>query len=179
MQLDIPRWTEWIRNLPFEGTDIRIEGAWQSFSTLLLLRMPVAVWNLLPQNPAYSFVGFVTSDDLSHRVKHTSAISVPPEECPSVQSTMDSESVASHMSVDQIGDDGVQSGQRSATRRKRSDAESIFNVGDDLHTNLSSCVPDFEASLSSLTSAGSRQSHMQGVKQNEENTVPGGREEAL
>jgi hypothetical protein len=50
-------WTE-------EGVDIRIEGRYDSFSTLLL-RMPIAVWNLLPEHQAYSFVGFVTSENLA------------------------------------------------------------------------------------------------------------------
>jgi hypothetical protein len=39
---------EWIRNVPVGGVDIHIDGIWDSFSTLLLLRMPIAVWDLLP-----------------------------------------------------------------------------------------------------------------------------------
>jgi hypothetical protein len=60
-ELDIQVWRDWLRNLPAEGQDIKIEGIYRSFSTLMLLRMPVAIWDLLPENPAYSFVGFVTS----------------------------------------------------------------------------------------------------------------------
>jgi len=63
-ELDIPVWVEWIRNLPAEGKDIHIEGQYHSCSTLLLLRLPVAVWNLLPPDPAYSFISFVTSPNL-------------------------------------------------------------------------------------------------------------------
>jgi hypothetical protein len=59
------QWVEWIRKAPEEGVEIRIEGRYDSFSTLLLLRMPIAVWNLLPEHPAYSFVGFVTSRNLA------------------------------------------------------------------------------------------------------------------
>jgi hypothetical protein len=54
-------WLEWVRNAPANVKDIHIEGAFASFSTLLLIRMPAAVWNLLPSNPAYTFLGYVTS----------------------------------------------------------------------------------------------------------------------
>lgn len=60
-QLDIQAWRECIRLFPVEAQAIKIEGIYDSFSTLLLIRLPVAVWNLLPKNPAYSFVGYVTS----------------------------------------------------------------------------------------------------------------------
>ncbi|KUJ23891.1 uncharacterized protein LY89DRAFT_776104 [Mollisia scopiformis] len=120
--LDIPQWTELLRNLPSEAIDIRIEGVYQSFSTLLLLRMPVAVWDLLPQNPAYSFVGFVTSDNLSHRVKRTPTLSVPPEECHSVHS-------ASQKSEDE-DEDVRHAGQVPAGRRTPCDTEILTDVED-------------------------------------------------
>jgi hypothetical protein len=61
--IDLDSWLEWIRNAPLEAEEIHVEGKYDSFSTLLLLRMPVSTWNLLPDNPAYSFVGFVTSEN--------------------------------------------------------------------------------------------------------------------
>jgi hypothetical protein len=61
--LDVPAWRECIRLFPAEAQGIKIEGVYESFSTLLLIRLPVAIWNLLPQNPAYSFVGYVTSEN--------------------------------------------------------------------------------------------------------------------
>ena len=61
--LDVSAWTECIRLFPAEAQDIKIEGIFESFSTLLLIRVPVAVWNLLPENPAYGFVGYVTSEN--------------------------------------------------------------------------------------------------------------------
>jgi hypothetical protein len=60
-RFDLQAWIEWVRNAPPDAKDIRVEGTYDSFSTLVLLRMPVTTWNLLPDNPAYSFVGFVTS----------------------------------------------------------------------------------------------------------------------
>jgi len=64
-QLEIDTWREYIRSLPAEAQDIKIEGVWKSFSTLLIVRMPVTIWNLLPDHGAYSFVGFVTSENLA------------------------------------------------------------------------------------------------------------------
>lgn len=59
--LNTEEWANWIREMPSDGKEVHVEGRWDSFSTLLLLRMPVPVWNLLPDSPAYDFVGFVTS----------------------------------------------------------------------------------------------------------------------
>ena len=56
-------WVEWVRNAPVDVKDILVEGAYDSFSTLLLVRMPAAVWNLLSSNPAYTFLGYVTSEN--------------------------------------------------------------------------------------------------------------------
>jgi Protein of unknown function (DUF2838) len=60
---NVEEWVNWMRNTPRNGRDIHVEGRWDSFSTLFLVRMPVEVWNLLPEHPAYSFVGFVTSEN--------------------------------------------------------------------------------------------------------------------
>ncbi len=63
-ELDLDAWKECLlRQIPTEAKDIKIEGIFSSFSTLLLLRLPVAVWDLLSGNLAYSFIGFVTSEN--------------------------------------------------------------------------------------------------------------------
>ncbi|KAE8448946.1 hypothetical protein EG329_008742 [Mollisiaceae sp. DMI_Dod_QoI] len=67
-ELDLQAWKECLlRQLPPAAKDIKIEGIYGSFSTLLLLRVPVIVWDLLPPNPAYSFVGFITTHNMAHR----------------------------------------------------------------------------------------------------------------
>jgi hypothetical protein len=66
--LEIDTWREYIRSLPAEAKEIKIEGVWRSFLTLLMVRMPVTIWNLLPENGAYSFVGFVTSENLAYDI---------------------------------------------------------------------------------------------------------------
>lgn len=55
--------TEWLRNLPAGGKDIKIQGAYESFSTLMILSVPVSVWDVLLSNLAYSFIGFITSEN--------------------------------------------------------------------------------------------------------------------
>jgi hypothetical protein len=75
-ELDVSAWKECLlRQLPSEAKGIKIEGIYGSFSTLLLLRVPVIVWNLLPQNPAYTFVGFITSQNMA--VTESQSIQVP------------------------------------------------------------------------------------------------------
>ena len=65
--LDVQSWKEFLRQLPVEGKDIKIEGLYRSFSTLLLLRLPVTIWDLLPDHPAYGFVGFISGENVAVR----------------------------------------------------------------------------------------------------------------
>ncbi|KAG4439647.1 hypothetical protein IFR05_004844 [Cadophora sp. M221] len=69
---DMETWKKCIRNFPPEARGVKIEGMYGSFSTLLLLRLPLAVWDLLPDNRAYSFVGFVTTANLITEKMNTS-----------------------------------------------------------------------------------------------------------
>lgn len=43
---------------------LKVEAVYQSHSTLLLVSVPVQVWDLLPDDPACHFVGFVTSSNM-------------------------------------------------------------------------------------------------------------------
>jgi ankyrin repeat protein len=61
-------WSEWLRNMPQGAKSIKIQGIYKSYSTLVLLTMPVVFWDLLPNNAAYSFVGFVESVNLAPRL---------------------------------------------------------------------------------------------------------------
>ncbi len=42
----------------------KVEGIYKSFSTLLMLSIPVAIWDMLPDHPACAFVGYTTSPNL-------------------------------------------------------------------------------------------------------------------
>ena len=60
----LPTLSEAGRRERVEEAIIRSEDAFDSHSTLLLVSVPLAIWTYLPYNPAYSFVGFVTSHNL-------------------------------------------------------------------------------------------------------------------
>jgi len=56
---------DWLQNIP-EGTkNVTIEGVYKSCSTLVLLRLPVVLWNPPPEHEAYSFIGLVGSRNLT------------------------------------------------------------------------------------------------------------------
>ncbi|CZR69300.1 uncharacterized protein PAC_19200 [Phialocephala subalpina] len=57
---------KWLSSCPTLVKYAKVEAVYKSFSALLLLSIPVFLWNLLPENPACSFVGYVTSPNLSH-----------------------------------------------------------------------------------------------------------------
>lgn len=57
-------WTEWLKSIPALANTVTVAGAYQSDSTLLLLSLPVAVWDMLPENRAINFIGFVKSTNM-------------------------------------------------------------------------------------------------------------------
>ncbi|KAK3313608.1 hypothetical protein B0H66DRAFT_566617 [Apodospora peruviana] len=59
-RLNVDQWKEWLLRAPPGAQGIRITDIYPSFSTLLLLRLPLVVWDMLPSSPAISFVGYVT-----------------------------------------------------------------------------------------------------------------------
>ncbi len=56
--------TEWFKSIPALVKFARIEGIYQSDSTLIILSISVAVWDLLLDNVVVSFIGFVRSSNL-------------------------------------------------------------------------------------------------------------------
>ncbi len=63
-RLDLNAWEQWLANFPALAKHVKIQGVFQSHSTLLLLSLPVMVWDLLPDDPAYSFIAFIRSNNL-------------------------------------------------------------------------------------------------------------------
>ncbi len=55
---------KWLASCPNLVKFAKIEAVFSSFSTLVLLSIPVCIWNLLPEDPACAFVGFVTSPNM-------------------------------------------------------------------------------------------------------------------
>lgn len=67
---DVERWANWFSiDVPYEvqGITVRLEAAYRSHSTLILVSLPVNVWNHLRDTSAYRFIGFVTSVNLLTR----------------------------------------------------------------------------------------------------------------
>ncbi|KAK0516424.1 hypothetical protein JMJ35_001027 [Cladonia borealis] len=63
-RLQLDPWAEWLRDIPAIAKYARVEGIYESYSTLMLLSLPVNIWDLIPNNPAVSFIGFIKSQDL-------------------------------------------------------------------------------------------------------------------
>ncbi|KAK4454485.1 hypothetical protein QBC34DRAFT_160211 [Podospora aff. communis PSN243] len=56
-------WVKWLLSAPPDAEDIKVEGWFGSFSTLVILNIPLKVWHAMPDNPAVSFIGFVTTEN--------------------------------------------------------------------------------------------------------------------
>lgn len=63
--LSTQQWEDWLRSIPGLVRYANVEGVYGSDSTLLLLSVPVAVWDLLPADPAMKFVGFSRTRELT------------------------------------------------------------------------------------------------------------------
>ena len=57
-------WNHWLASVPAVVKFANVEGLYKSDSALMLLSLPVAIWDLLPNNPAVKFLAFVRSRDL-------------------------------------------------------------------------------------------------------------------
>lgn len=55
---------EWFKSIPALVKFAHIEGIYKSDSTLIILSISVAVWDLLLNDVAVSFIGFVRSSNL-------------------------------------------------------------------------------------------------------------------
>ncbi|RYP79155.1 hypothetical protein DL771_000133 [Monosporascus sp. 5C6A] len=64
-RLNINDWEHWLQSIPAIAKYVKVQGVFKSHSTLLLLSMPVMVWDLLPENHACNFVAFVRSNNLA------------------------------------------------------------------------------------------------------------------
>ena len=54
----------WICAFPGLAKYVKVEGIFASYSTVLILSIPVVVWNMLPDNPACQPITYVTSTNL-------------------------------------------------------------------------------------------------------------------
>lgn len=71
--LRLDEMTEWLRSFPALANWVHFEGVFKSDSTLIILSLPVAIWNLMPKDPAVSFIGFVRSRNMIRSVENESS----------------------------------------------------------------------------------------------------------
>ena len=57
---NLAEWKNWLRT-QIPVANIEVAGVFESCSKVVLLQLPVAVWDMLPDRRAYSFVGYVRS----------------------------------------------------------------------------------------------------------------------
>ena len=57
-------WIDWLKSFPALARWIHLESAYVSDSNLLLISLPLVLWDMLPKHPAISFISFVRSRNL-------------------------------------------------------------------------------------------------------------------
>ena len=63
-ELELKACSEWLAAFPALAKYATVKGVYRSHSTLVIASVPVVIWNLLPENRACSFIGYITSDNL-------------------------------------------------------------------------------------------------------------------
>jgi hypothetical protein len=63
-ELELKACTEWLAAFPALAKYAAVKGVYRSHSTLVIASVPVVIWDLLPENRACSFIGYITSDNL-------------------------------------------------------------------------------------------------------------------
>lgn len=58
-------WLNWLTSFPALAKSVHIEARYKSYSTLLLVSLPIALWDVIPKDPAISFIAFVRTRDLT------------------------------------------------------------------------------------------------------------------
>lgn len=62
--LDFDQCRRWLQGFPALAKHATVQGIYRSNSTLVLLSVPVAIWDWLPDDPACAFIGYVHSQNL-------------------------------------------------------------------------------------------------------------------
>ena len=62
--LEAEAWADWLEKVPAKVKYANVEGIYKSDSTIILLSIAVAVWDLISSDPAVKFLGFVRSHNL-------------------------------------------------------------------------------------------------------------------
>ena len=63
-QLDATQCARWLDKFPLLAKWVKVEAVFPSYSTLMILSVPMPIWDMLPNDPACSFIGYVTAPEL-------------------------------------------------------------------------------------------------------------------
>jgi hypothetical protein len=80
--LDTTSCRRWLADFPALVKYATVEGVYKGFSTLITLSVPVMVWDLLPDNPACSFIGYVISPNKYNQTPNLLEASIAPTQLP-------------------------------------------------------------------------------------------------
>lgn len=75
--LDVDQCLRWLHQFPALAKYANVQGVYRSNSTLLVLSLPVLIWDWLPDDPACSFIGYVHSSNLLDSDRVNRGHSVP------------------------------------------------------------------------------------------------------
>jgi hypothetical protein len=62
--LDLEQCRRWLQDFPALAKYATVQGIYRSNSTVLVLSLPVPIWDWIPDDPACSFIGYVHSRNL-------------------------------------------------------------------------------------------------------------------
>ena len=62
--LNFEHWRKWLQDFPALATYATVQAVYESNSTLLILSLPVVIWDWMPEDPACTFIGYVHSKNL-------------------------------------------------------------------------------------------------------------------
>lgn len=74
---DMSSFNQWLRNTPDLATKIVVEGMFLGPPTMLLISMPVAVWNVVQHDKVCCFLGYISSKNLTYLYKRLLGASSP------------------------------------------------------------------------------------------------------
>ncbi|KAF7542586.1 hypothetical protein G7Z17_g11446 [Cylindrodendrum hubeiense] len=99
-RLDINAWEQWLSAFPAMAKYVKVQGVFKSHSTLLLVSMPVGIWDMLPEDHATSFIAFIRSNNLMTQKQRSPSVPVfvPTRSYPNDSTTADADSFVSGVS---------------------------------------------------------------------------------
>ncbi|KAH8801725.1 hypothetical protein F5884DRAFT_525870 [Xylogone sp. PMI_703] len=67
---DMTSFKQWLQNTPVAASKIAVEGMFHGPPTILLISMPIAVWNVVAADRTCGFLGYVNSHNMTTEYQH-------------------------------------------------------------------------------------------------------------